>query len=289
MKNLALYCLALCASLLALPMAHAQTGLTEVMKLPPITLESGDLSLHILPARAWTYDEIRYQGNALTNPGSHSGLVFNLGAGKFVGSGHTEGGREQVQSVSLTVDGKPVNYSGGGTVKGDVVELTKESNLVGTHLKSVLRLKNGVLECEHDLKVNDEIMLDQIYAFMFQWTTQTTQWMARNTKDVLREGDFSSADKKWELLDNVQWTSIYNPVHQVAALTIFPDGSQQGENIRHGYWNVHASYHKQYYQPVSKRALPKDSTYHWQAKLVLVPAEEGRWKEAVQDAVKAQP
>jgi hypothetical protein len=287
MKNLALYCLTLCATLLALPVAYAQPDLTEAMKAPPITLESGDLALHILPARAWTYDEIRYKGNSLTNPGSHSGLVFNLGAGKFVGSGHTEGGREQVQTVKLTVDGKAVDHANGGTVKGDVVELVKESDLAGTHLKSVLRLKNGTLECEQDVKVNEEIMLDQIYAFMFQWNTQTTHWMAKTTKETIREGDFTSADKKWELLDHVQWTSIYNPGQKVTALTIYPANSQQGEGIHHGYWNVHNTYHKQYYQPVSKRALPKDSTHHWEVKLILVPAEEAQWKEAVQNAVKA--
>lgn len=255
-----------------------------LMKAPPITLQSGELALRIQPSRAWTFDEIRFKGDLVNNPGAFSGLVFNFGAGKFVGSGHHEGGSEEVRAVQLIVDGQPADFMHGGAFKGDVT-LTKESNLAGADLKSVLHLKDGALECEQTLTPRADIPLEQVYAFMFSWTTQTTEWMALTTKDKLREGDFSNPEKKWELTDNVQWTSIYNSAYKVAAVTVFPPGSQQGAGVRHGYWNEKA-YHKQYYQPISKATLEKGKTYRWQAKLFFVPAEAAQWKESVKEAVK---
>jgi hypothetical protein len=272
-------------ALLSVAASAAEPAASPLMKAPPITLQSGDLSLRIQPSRAWTFDEIRFKGDLLNNPGAFSGLVFNLGSGKFVGSGHHEGGSEEVLKVQLTVDGQPADYMHGGVFTGDV-ELTKESNLLAANLKSVLRLKDGALECEQTVTPREDIALDQVYAFMFSWTTQTTEWMALTNKDQLREGDFSDTTKAWELTDNVQWTSIYNPEYKVAAVTIFPPDSQVGVGaVKHGYWNVKA-YHKQYYQTISKSTLEKDKTYHWQVKVLFVPAEAAQWKEAVKEAVK---
>lgn len=256
--------------------------LTPLMKAPPITLQSGDLTMRFQPGRAWTFDEMRFQGNLLNNPGSFTGLVLNFGGAKFLGSGHTEAGREQVLAVSLKVDGKVTDALHGGTFKGSSIELVKESTLATTHLKSVLRLQDGALECEQFLTPQEETELDKIYAFMFPWTTQTTEWMALTTGGRKREGNFDSGS--WQLTDNVQWSAIYNPQYQVAAVTIFPPDSQIGAGVKHGYWNVQA-YHKEYYQPAIQSPLPKDVTLHWQAKVLLLAAEQTHWKEAVTHAV----
>jgi hypothetical protein len=256
---------------------------SPLLKAPAITLQSGDLTVKMRPSTAWTFSEIAYKGNVLTTPSSFSGLVLNFGGAKFLGSGHKEaGGQENVLSIQLSVDGKFVDALKGGTVSGETVELVKESKLFTTHLKSVLRLTGGTLECEQFLTPSEDVPLDLMYAFMFPWNLQTTQWLAKTTKDTIREGDFTSADKSWELLDNVRWAAIYNPVFKVAAVTIYADNSQTGANIKHGFWNVHAAYHKQYFQPLSKTTLEKDKTYHWQVKLLFVEADAENWKTAVQ-------
>jgi hypothetical protein len=121
---------------------------SSLAKAPNITLRAGDLAVRMRPATAWTFNEIAFKDNALTTPGSFTGLVLNFGAGKFLGSGHKEaGGEEKVLSIQLKADGEAANASGGGTITGKTVELIKESELFTTHLKSVLRLRGSTPSC----------------------------------------------------------------------------------------------------------------------------------------------
>lgn len=80
---------------------------SPLLKAPPISLHSGDLTVKMRPSTAWTFSEIAFKGNVLTTPNSFSGLVLNFGGAKFLGLGHKEaGGQEKVLSIQLTVDGK---------------------------------------------------------------------------------------------------------------------------------------------------------------------------------------
>jgi hypothetical protein len=192
------------------------------------------------------------------------------------------------------VDGKQIDQSQllkGSEFKGKSIELIKTSNLVSanvepasiTPLKSVIRMNDGVLECEQFLTPNEDTNIDKLYAFMFSWTTQTTEWMAKTATGAMREGSFG--DKQWALTDDVQWTSIYNPIFKTAAVTVFDKDSWNGAGIKHGYWNVKA-YHKQYYQPVGKMTLKKDTTYHWKVKVLFTKAEPDQWKQTIKDLTR---
>lgn len=255
---------------------------TDLAKAPPLTLQSGDLKVRFAPSRAWTFDEIRYRDHLLTVPASQSGLVLNFGGAQFVGSGHKEAGTEKVESVTLRIDGNATNALQGGEHSGKEIELVKESTLGPTRLKSVIRLKNNEIECEQRLTPHEEAEVNLIYAFMFPWTTATTEWMAKTVKGTVREGDFTSRDRAWELRDDVEWASIYHPEFKIAAITFYEGESQSGAGVKHGYWNIHKGYHKQYYQPLGKTTLVKNKTYHWKTRLAFVVGEAGEWKAAVQ-------
>lgn len=285
MKNFVLHCLALCAVALSLSPTHAQTDLA---KAPPLTLQSGDLKVRFAPSRAWTFDEILYKDQLLTVPASQSGLVLNFGGAQFVGSGHKEAGTEKVESVTLSIDGTITDALQGGQLSGKEVELVKESTLGPTKLKSVIRLKNNGMECEQFLTAQEEASVNLIYAFMFPWPTTTTQWMAKTVKGTVREGDFTSRDRAWELRDDVEWASIYHPEFKIAAITFYEGESQTGAGVKHGYWNIHKGYHKQYYQPLGKTTLVKDKTYHWKTRLAFVEDDADQWKAAVQKYVAQQ-
>lgn len=263
----------------------------DLLKGPNVTLQSGALSLRFVSARAWTFDELRYDGNLLNNPTSLSGLVLNFGGALFLGSGHHQAGAEKVLSIQLTVDGKGIDQAQllkGGNFNGKSIELIKTSNLVSanvepasiTPLKSVIRLNNGVLECEQFLTPDEDTDISKLYAFMFSWTTQTTGWMAKTVEGELREGEFSHGPS--ELLDNVQWTSIYDPVFKTATVTVFDKDSRNGAGVRHFYWNA-KRYHKQYYQPVKNVTLKKGTTYHWGVKVLFTTADEKHWKQKVKE------
>lgn len=285
MKNFAFYCLTFCAIFLGLSPAHAQNDLA---KAPSLTLQSGDLKVRIAPGRAWTFDEIRYRDQLLTVPASQSGLVLNFGGAQFVGSGHKEAGTEKVESVTLSIDGNTTDALQGGEHSGKELELVKESTLGATRLKSVIRLKNSELECEQFLTAQEDVEVNLVYAFMFPWTTATTEWMAKTVKGTVREGGFTSKDRAWELRDDVVWTSIYHPEFKVAAVTRYEGESQTGAGVKHAYWNIHKGYHKQYYQPRGKTTLVKDKTYHWKAHVAFVTGEAEQWKSAVEKYVAQQ-
>jgi hypothetical protein len=163
----------------------ANAAVVDLMTAPEVTLQSGDLSLRFVPSRAWTFDEIHYQGNLMNNPGAFSGLVLNFGGALFLGTGHHQAGAEKVLSIELTIDGKKIDQAQllkGGDFKGKSIELIKTSNLVSanvepasiTPLKSVIKMNDGVLQCDQYLTPNADLYLDKLYAFMFSWTTQTT-------------------------------------------------------------------------------------------------------------------
>jgi len=293
LPKVAAICLTLCTAHLFLPVAHAQTDLTELTKAPSFKLESGDLMLRFQPSRAWTFDEIRWKGQLLTNPSSQSGLVLSTGPGKFWGGSHNEGGLEKVLSVSLAIEGKPADHMAGGVFRGRNIELTKKTQLADAQVQSIIRLKDGILECEQALTMQQEMSIDQVYAFMFPWTTHTKHWLSKTVNDVTREGDFGGTAQNWELRDDVQWSSVYNPENNVAALTLFSPNSQKGQGIKHAYWvrpgvwNTGGVYHKQYYQPLHKITLPKDSTYHWKVRVTFLSVAADQWKEAVQEAAKS--
>ena len=80
----------------------------------------------------------------------------------------------------------------------------------------------------------------------------------------------------------MEWASIYHPEFKVAAITFYEGETQTGAGVKHGYWNIHKGYHKQYYQPLAKATLAKDKTYHWKARVAFVVGEAGEWKAAVQ-------
>lgn len=271
----------------------ANAATVDLMAGPDVTLQSGDLTLRFVPSRAWTFDEIHYQGNLLNNPGAFSGLVLNFGGALFLGSGHHQAGAEKVLSIELTVDGKKIDQAQllkGGEFKGKSIELIKSSNLVSanvepasiTPLKSVIKMDDGVLQCDQYLTPNADTNIDKLYAFMFSWTTQTTEWMAKTAKGDMLEGDFGK--NSWELMKDVQWTSIYNPVYKTAAVTVFDQDSWNGAGVHHGYWNV-KTYHKQYFQPFIKLPLQKGTTYHWGVKVFFTKAQPDQWKQTVKDLI----
>jgi len=266
----------------------------DLMNSSEVTLHSGDLSLRFVPSRAWTFDELRYVGNLLNNPTSLSGLVLNFGGPLFLGSGHHEAGEEKVLSLQLVVDGKEIDQVQllkGGEFNGKSIELIKTSNLVSanveptsiTPLKSVIRLNDGVLECEQFLTPDHDTAIPRLYAFMFSWTTDTTEWMAKTAAGELREGGFT---KPAELMADVQWTSIYNPKFKTAAVTIFDKDSWMGAGVHHYYWNA-KRYHKEYYQPVKDVILKKGTTYHWGVKVLFTTAEQDQWKQKIMALVKS--
>lgn len=261
--------------------------LTELMKHEPVSLESGELRMRFFPEAAWTFKEIKIGGKELTQFRSLTGMVISLDVpGRWLGTGHREAGTEQVQKVTLTVDGREVDPLQGGHFSGEVVELTKESTLANAlALKTVFRLDRGTFVTEHTVEVYRDIDLLMAYAFMYPWSEETSGWMAKLVDGEVIEGGFDE-QRTWELRKDVEWTAIYHPQAGVAAWVEFDENSRQGAGIRHGIWNVKNRYHKQYYQPWGRVSLQAGQQFEWRAVARFLSVGEEQWKEAVLESVQ---
>lgn len=253
---------------------------------PPLVLKTARMSVRIQPKNAWTINLVQWEEKTIVPEKGFQGLVIDLDNGKFVGSGHTEGGREEVLSISLSADGKAVEATNGGVVEGKDIVLTKTAKLAGAHLESIIRVREDSLEQRHHLKIEEDFSIGKAYAFMFPWSTQTDGWMALTTQGETLEGGFGEA--KWELTKDVQWAAIYDPSIQVAMLTQFDSQSQAGAGVRHGYWNQPV-YHKQYYQPLARRALKAGEEFSYAATLRPISATPAEWKEKVRATAEQHP
>src|SRR4051812_4722784 len=76
---------------------------------PPavVAIETREMKVEFAGDRAWTIYRISYKGETEADKVGFYGTVFAAEGGKWIGTGHNEGGLEQVQEVTLTVDGKP--------------------------------------------------------------------------------------------------------------------------------------------------------------------------------------
>jgi hypothetical protein len=76
---------------------------------PPaiVTIETRDLTVEFAGDRAWTIHRILHKGAVVADKKGFYGTVYAAQPGKWIGTGHNEGGIEKVQQVSLMVDGLP--------------------------------------------------------------------------------------------------------------------------------------------------------------------------------------
>lgn len=277
MKILTVFMVSL-MTLLSHPHVWAQVPIDS----PPLTLSTPELSIRINPKKAWTIDQIQYKGKPLSTTNSNYSLVIDLGGNKFVGSGHTEGGKEEVLSVQIEADGKPVNLAQGGMVQGKKFVLTKQSKVAFLDLKNTVRLSGGTLEEENAVTVRENGTISKMYGLMYAWVSTTSEWMAKTVGGRDLEGSFDNTG--WEMQDDVRWSALYDPASQTAILTEFPPDLPAAVGQQHAYWDISA-YHKQYYQPFTARELKAGEKYRFAAKVRAFPASVTNWKQIVRQAV----
>ncbi len=278
MKKLAVLSTALVMALGFFSRAQAQVPSTA----PHLTLSTPGLSIRLAPKKAWTPDLIRFKGQPLSTPNSNYGFVIDLGGSKFVGSGHTEGGVEEVRELRIEADGKPVDFSKGGTIEGQNFFMVKKSRVAFLDLETTLRLYGDTLEEEHKVLVRENGNISKMYGFMYAWLSSTTEWVAQTVGGRAIEGTFDNSG--WEMEDDVRWSALFEPVSQTAILTEFPPALPASVGRKHAFWDL-AAYHKQYYQPLAARELKAGETFRFATKVRALPATTQNWKQVVRAAV----
>lgn len=260
------------ALLAALAAGQAQT----------LDLVTPGFSMKFIPKRAWTYGQIDYRGETISGPTGFHGLVVATGPALFLGSGHNEGGVEEVESVEVVVDGKPLTDPK-GVVECQEAVVTKRSRIGDFTHEAIVKLTAERIDLDYRLKAVKNTYVEILYPFMFCWSPTTTEWLAELKGGGTLDGTFKS-DGGWELEKDTAWTAVYMPEKKIAAVVKFAGDLPPGTLHKHGFWD-REQYHKLYYQSLWKAVVSADQSYRYQASVFAAEVTPEDWKATVEKLV----
>ncbi len=256
--------------------AQEQTG---------VQLMTGDQIVEVLPDRFWTFRQISYDGAVIAVPRGFYGLVIAVGPAKFIGTGHDEGGMEELKSVRLLVDGKEQELDQ-MEYQGEEIILEKVSQVGPFEHHAVTTLKNGRIHLKHSLEAQDSAYMELIYPFMLCWTPETTEWTAETVGGEILSGEFVS-DQGWELQQSVLWSAVYDPTNTLIAKVEFGEDFPEGKIHKHAFWDQ-PHYHKQYFQSHFQETVTEGDVFEYECTVGFIKASPENWKERAQENLEVQ-
>jgi hypothetical protein len=263
--------------------AAAVLGLSTPLHAQNLELVTPGFALKFRGDRAWTISEIEYKGAVISGPTGFHGLVLAIGPALFIGSGHKEGGEEVVESIEVKLDGAVLDPPEGSLDCREAV-ITKRSQLGDWTHEAVIRLTAEKLELDYRIKATKDTYIELMYPFMFCWSPLSTEWMAQTRNGEILEGEFRS-DNGWQLEKDVDWSAIYIPDKQMAAVLRFDENLPDGALHKHGFWDREA-YHKQYYQSFWRANIEAGQDFHYRVALQVAEGGVNNWKQLVQELLE---
>jgi len=239
-----------------------------------LRVRAGDYEVVLSAAKAWTIYEIHYAGELLAGATGHYGTVLTPKGGNWIGTGHSEGGREIVHSLRLTVDGRDCAVEPGATVEGRRIELTKSSTIhkfAATHTITVTdaeTIEHAVLRAteDHDLK--------KLYFFMHCWPKETDAWIAQPLEGDVVQGGFAN-DGGQQVRANTRWTAQHLPGRDLGLLCYTPHTLVTPTSMSF-IWD-HERYHKYYTQHNDGASFKQGDELDYTMVVKVVPGETGDW------------
>lgn len=252
---------------------------------PPaiVTVETRDFKVEVAGEQAWTIHRIFFMGEVVADATGFYGTVFSPQGGKWIGTGHTEGGVERVQSVTLEVDGKPCELTDGAVYHGSRTKLLKKSLLGPIALEAAYIVTDDCILERHQYEATEEVKVGVLYAFMHCWLARTTEWIAEKTDGTLIEGKFNNSGD-FKPREDVKWTALYDPDSHKAMLAWYPK-PLAGQGLKTAYWDK-TNYHKLYNQIYAQATLPKGTRFEAVVVVRGIEAAPESWKEAVKRAAE---
>lgn len=247
---------------------------------PPaiVTVETRDLKVEFAGDRAWTIHRIFYTGEIVCDKVGFYGTVFAAEGGKWIGTGHNDGGIEQVQDVTLTVDGQPRELADKASYQGHRAELHKHSMIGPLRLEATYIVTDDSVLERHRYEATTDVKISTLYAFMHPWLPRTTEWMAELGDGSLIDGKFDSSGD-FKLKQDPKWTALYDPENHRAMLAWYPT-PLAGQGIKTGYWDK-TVYHKLYNQIYSHAEVSGGTKFEAEVIIRGVESDAASWKDAV--------
>ncbi len=241
-----------------------------------VTIETRDFSIEFAGDRAWTISRILHRGAVITDRRGYYGTVFSAVGGKWIGTGHNEGGVEKVASAVLTVDGKPCELKDKAVYRGQHAELRKQSMMGPIRLEAVYTVTDDRVIEQHRYETTEEVKIGVLYGFMHPFVPTTTEWMAGRADGTTVEGSFDSQGGH-RLRENVKWTAIFDPGSQRATLVWYPQ-PLIGQGLKTFYWDK-TVYHKLYDQLYANATVAAGTKFEAEVVLRCVKTDAASWKE----------
>lgn len=246
-----------------------------------MAVETRDYRVEFAGDRAWTIFRILHRGTLIGDRNGFYGTVLVPEGGKWIGTGHTEGGLEQVESAVLTIDGQPVDLKDQAVYRGSRAELRKTSALGPLRLEAAYAVLDDCILERHRYQAPQDTKLHLLYGFMHCWLPCTTAWTAEKSDGSRVSGSFDSKGD-FELRADVKWTALFDPLSRKAALAWFPT-VLAGQGHRTAYWDK-TNYHKLYTQLFSGASLPQGTQLDARLVVQVLDCTADNWQQAAQDA-----
>jgi hypothetical protein len=244
-----------------------------------VTLETRDFRVELAGDRAWTISTIIHRGATITGRTGFYGTVFAEQGGRWIGTGHNEGGVEKVEEAVLTVDGQKCELTDGAVYRGARMELRKRSFLGPIRLEAVYTVTDDTIVERHRYEFTKEVKVGTMYAFMHPFLPSTKAWMAE-TGDGQRIGGGFTENGGHQLGKDVRWTAIHDPSAKRATLVWTPEVIE-GVQKKTFYWDK-AVYHKLYHAIYDMSTVPAGTKRETTVVLRCIEAGAEDWQSAVE-------
>ncbi len=242
------------------------------------------------PSLRYTIRILEFNNCRLGTPTGFYGTVMAPQSGKYIGSGHTEGGCEQVIKISFTADGKEINPAPGSTVEAAKITMRKLSQLDNLLFQIEITVSgDGIVEQKKFTALKDQ-PIKLLYIFQACWSPATTNWLAETAAGKTLSGDFDGkfeGNSRWHLQEEVKWAANYNAVAGKGLVMYFPEAIK-GKERKAAFWEIKKAYNKFYLMldtPATYSAGYKSPDYTLIIKGYNASTEN--WKTVVADTVKA--
>ncbi len=248
-----------------------------------VTVETRDMTIEFAGDRAWTISRILHKGAIITDRAGFYGTVFSPVGGKWIGTGHNEGGVEKVATAVLTVDGKACELKDKAVYRGQHAELRKQSMMGTIKLEAVYTVMEDRVIERHRYETTEEVKIGVLYGFMHPFLPTTTEWMAEKADGTFVEGIFDSMGGH-QLREDVKWTAIHDPKSQRATLVRYPK-PLVGQGMKTFYWDK-TVYHKLYNHLYSNATVAAGTKFEAEVVLRCIEADTAAWKDKTRALAK---
>ncbi|MDP7131073.1 MAG: hypothetical protein QF437_11320 [Planctomycetota bacterium] len=239
-----------------------------------LTLKTDAYSLLFEAASAWTIDKMFYRGKQFGLNNGHYGTVLTPKGGKWWGTGHSEGGREVVHSLKLTVDDEERAIRAGETLTGKQIRLVKESTIWKFKAAVEIILTNDHVFERTQLEALEDCETSVLYYFMHCIPPTTTKWLGQMEDGSLAQGELKAIGKM-AVNKNTRWLSQFDPTTGLGILCYTPKiitGSKSASLI----WDLDR-YHKYYLRQNHGQKFRKGEKLDFTVIVKAVPDESGNW------------